>query len=254
MQLIKEGADPNAGYGCALTASADRGQLQMVNLLLDRGANPNLKVSGDLSVIMGSTTPLEAAVLSRDVRMVRLLLERGANPRNDIDAFQVVLNFGDVEMAELLLHHGANANMTYPAEMPVYYFVEIRPREMRQAVVPRRDLEPDRIDETVKRLQCNVSTFGGTSLLHLAVEAGGPPGGREGRERIARLLITRGADPNSRTLNGSTPLMLAARQDMRRVIVMLKDAGADVKATDRCGRTAADRARSLDTKALLTDK
>lgn len=252
MQLLKEGADPNAGHGCALIASASRGQLQMVGLLLDRGANPNRIVSGDLTEIMGGTTPLVAAVQSRNVDMVRLLLQRGANPRNDIDAFQVVLNFGGVEMAELLLRHGANANMTYPAEMPVYYSVEIRPRESQQVEVPGRDLEPDRIDDTVKRLQCNVSTFWGTSLLHLATSPGSPGG--EGRDRIAELLIEHGAEVNARTLNGSTPLMNAAARSSPRVMRRLLDAGADVSAKDRCGRTAEEYAKSQEAQALLRNR
>jgi ankyrin repeat protein len=243
MQLINEGADPNAGNGCALVAAASRGQLQLVELLLDRGANPNRTVSGDLTVVMGGATPLVAAVQSREVRVVQLLLQRGANPRNDFDAFQVVINFGDVAMAELLLRHGANPNMKHPGDGPVYYYVEIRPRESQQKEVPPRDLAPDRIDETMKRLQCNVSTSRGKSLLHAAVGAGGV-GGREGRERIAKLLIERGADPNVHELNGETPLMTASRwTGSPRTVSMLKDAGAHVNAMDRCGRTAEDYAK-----------
>ena len=86
---------------------------------------------------------------------------------------------------------------------------------------------------------------------------------REGRERIAKQLIERGADPNAKTLNGSTPLMYAASQHNHGVMTMLMDAGADVKATDRCGRTAEDYAvlyprhqrahLAPQTKALLQD-
>jgi ankyrin repeat protein len=215
----------------------------MVKLLLDRGANPNRTVSGDLTVVMGGATPLVAAVQSRDVRVVRLLLERGANPRDDFDAFQVVINFSDIAMAELLLRHGANANMKHSANAPVYYYVEIRPREFQQKEVPPRDLAPDRIDDTIKRLHCKVSTSRGKSLLHVAVGSGGV-GGQEGRERIAELLIERGADPNVSTLNGETPLMTASRWTGNpRTVSMLKAAGADVNAMDRCGRTAEDYAK-----------
>lgn len=254
-QLIEKGANVNASYGCAMVAAASRGQLKMVELLLDRGANPNRNVSGDLTVIMGGSTPLQSAVQSRKVQMVQLLLERGADPRNDLDAFQVVLNFSDLEMAELLLRHGANANMTNPAEGDVYASAGDR-----QIKVPRRDLQPDRIDDTVRRLQCRISD--GESLLYRAARSG--PGRRDGLDRIAKLLIERGADPNARALNGSTPLMMAASQHNHLLMTMLMEAGADVKAADRCGQTAEDYAvlhpQHLRTgiapltKALLQDR
>ncbi len=269
MQLVKQGEDVNAGSGCALFAAAGRGQLEMVKLLLDRKADPNPHVPGNVSVFLGGATPLTEAVVSRKVQMVQLLLERGANPRSDIEAFQVVLNFGDAEMAELLLRHGANANMTHPADDPVYYDVEIRPREYQSKEVPRRELEPDRIDETVKRLKCAVSTRRGESLLYLAAGGrGGPKGiggpGSDSLDDIVKLLLGHGADPNAKTLNGSTPLMYAASQHHHRIMTMLMDASADVKATDRCGRTAEDYAflyprdkpsrLAPQTKALLQER
>jgi ankyrin repeat protein len=226
MQLVEQGKDVNAGSGCALLRAAERDQLKLVKQLLDHGADPNRYISAEL-------TPLKGAVMSRDVQVVRTLLEKGANPRDDFYAFEVVLNFGDVEMAELFLRYGTNANMTFPAKEDVYAF----PGEQ-MVTVPRSDLKPDRIDNTVKRLQCTLSELSeGTSLLHLAL-AGVP----ESRERIAKLLIERGADPNARTLNGTTPLMYAARQHNQAVMTMLMDAGADAKAMDRCGRTAEDYA------------
>jgi ankyrin repeat protein len=232
-RLIEQGADVNASYGCALFGTASRGHLNMVELLLDRGANPNRIVSGDLILFMGGSTPLVAAVQSRDVLVVRLLLKRGANPRNDFEAFNMVLNFSNVEMAELLLRHGANANMTYPAGGNVYAF---RGEQMVQ--VPPRDLEPDRVDKALKRLECRISVPSeGTSLLHMAALGRTTPG-PDNHDRIAKLLIDRGADPNARTLAGSTPLMLAASKHNHPVMMMLMKAGTDVKARDRCGRTA----------------
>ena len=269
MQLVKQGEDVNAGDGCALIAATQQGQLELVKFLLEHKADPNRNVPANLTVFIGGSTPLMLAVVSRKVQMVQMLLEGGANPRNDIDSFDVVLNFGDAEMAELLLRHGANANMTHPADAPVYYDVEIRPREYQSKEVPRRDLEPDRIDETVKRLKCAVSTRRGESLLYRAAGGrGGPKGiggpGSDSLDDIVKLLLGHGADPNAKTLIGSTPLMYAASQHHHRIITMLMDAGADVKATDRCGRTAEDYAflyprdkpsrLAPQTKALLQER
>lgn len=241
MQLVKQGEDVNAGSGCALLRAAERGQLELVKLLLDHKADPNRYVSAEL-------TPLSGAVMSRDAQVVRTLLEGGANPRNDLYAFQVVLNFGDIEMTDLLLRHGANPNMMPSTTESVYAF----PDHQMVKVLPR-DLELDRIDATARRLQCTLT--GGGNLLHhdRLLDA-----------RIVELLIGRGADVNARTLNGATPLMKASSQHNHRIMTILMDAGADVTATDRCGRTAADYTvlypqhrlahLALQTRALLQDR
>lgn len=239
IQIVKQGADVNAGSGCALFAAASRGQMQLVKLLLEHEADPNRSVSGDLAVIMGASTPLEAAAISRKVEMVQILLENGANPRNDFKVFFVVLNFGDVEMAELLLRYGADPNMASPSEEDVYAYEQLTTTHSQQVIVPPRDLEPDRIDDTAKRFQCDMS--GPESLLYTAIY----PGSAEtqgGLDSIVEMLLARGADPNVRTINGASPLMFAASQQNHRVITMLMQAGADVSAADRCGRTAEDYA------------
>lgn len=244
-QLVNKGADPNAGHGCALAAAANRGQLQMVELLLDNGANPNRVASGNLAVIMGGSTPLLSAVQSRDSQVVRLLLQKGASPREDFEAFSAVLNYGDVEMAGLLLDYGANPNMTLPPGGAVYADVRVSASESRMVIVPQEDLAPDRIRDTARRFQCEIyDRSGGATLLHLAVISG-VSDGEDNRAQIVKLLLDKGADPNARTLNGTTPLMDASRWAWSEpnVISALKSAGADVNATDWCGRTAADYAK-----------
>jgi ankyrin repeat protein len=231
MQLVKHGEDVNAGSGCALLRAAERGQLELVKLLLEYKADPNRYASAEL-------TPLTGAVMSRDVQVVRMLLEGGANPRNDLYAFQVVLNFVDADMAELLLRHGANANMMPSTTKSVYAFPDHQMVE-----VQLRDLELDRIDATARRLQCTLT--GGENLLHhsrLLEAMSLEEDGRDRRDRIVELLIGGGADVNARTFNGATPLMKASSQHNHRIMTILMDAGADVTATDRCGRTAADYA------------
>src|SRR6266850_3994198 len=155
IQLVKQGGDVNAGSGCALFAAAQRGQLELVKLLLEHKADPNRRIAGDLTVVMGASSPLMAAVVSRKVQMVQMLLAGGADPRDDFGAFGVVLNFNDVEMAGLILRHGANANMAYPAHRPAYAYVGPQ-NDQKQVEIPRRDLEPDRIDRTVKSHQCSI--------------------------------------------------------------------------------------------------
>jgi hypothetical protein len=56
-------------------------------------------------------------------------------------------------------------------------------------------------------------------------------------ERVAQLLDA-GADPNGRTAEGSTPLMVAAQFERATLAAALLGAGADVNAQDNRGATA----------------
>ena len=252
-QLARKGADVNAGHGCALSGAAGRGLLDLTTLLLERGANPNRGVRGDIAVIMGGSTPLVAAVQSRDPRMVELLLRHGADPGQDFEAFSIALNFGDVATAELLLAHGADPNMSAPDDEVAYSYAG-----QRQVVVSQAELAPERLDETARRYNCNIS--GPESLLHYALSPGAP-GPAAPRQQIAVRLLAHGADPAARTRVGATPLMFAASWHQHAAMQMLLDAGVDASAVDRCGRSARDYAdlyprrpeRNLapQTKALL---
>lgn len=233
-RLVQGGARVNAGGGCALKEAAQRGHFELVRLLLDRGADPNRASWGEKWISGRATTTLELAVQSRDARVVRLLLERGADPRADYEAFAVAIRFGDVAIAELLLQHGADPNMADPEDESV---------------------APERLDEAARRTRCTLS--GGETLLLYAVL-----GARGRDDDIIRLLLSHGADPNARGRNGQTALMDAASGHAHRVMTTLMAAGADVKAIDRCGRTAAEYADlhpprggaevALQTKALLS--
>lgn len=233
-RLAKKGVDVNAGQGCALSGAASRGLLDLTALLLERGANPNRQVLGDAAVIMGGSTPLVAAMQSRDPRMVELLLQHGADPRQDFEAFSIALNFGDIEMAELLLSHRADANMWSPDDETAYSYVG-----QRQVTVTRAELVPERLGETARRYDCNIS--GPESLLHYALSPG-TPGPAATREKLAALLIGHGADPDARTRVGATPLMYAASWHQHAAMQMLLNAGADARAVDACGRSARDYA------------
>jgi ankyrin repeat protein len=71
----------------------------------------------------------------------------------------------------------------------------------------------------------------GHTPLHIAADRAALP--------IVMLLLARGADPNRRSADGSTPLHVAARASSayKRLIRTLVDAGADVNATTPDGRT-----------------
>lgn len=67
-----------------------------------------------------------------------------------------------------------------------------------------------------------------------------------GHEALARYLIERGAEVNARSPNGSTPLILAARENREGLAKVLLESGADVKAQNDWGDTALTMAMRYD--------
>lgn len=76
------------------------------------------------------------------------------------------------------------------------------------------------------------------SALHYAVFSG--------HAELARELIERGADINARSPNGSTPLMMAAREGRDEIARQLLEAGADTKLQSDWGDTALSFAMRYD--------
>jgi ankyrin repeat protein len=75
--------------------------------------------------------------------------------------------------------------------------------------------------------------------------------GHRNDARVARLLIARGADPNSRDVKGSTPLHQASMYGRIEIVRLLIEHGADVEVRDDCGKTPLDVARNPDTWVRL---
>lgn len=67
-----------------------------------------------------------------------------------------------------------------------------------------------------------------------------------GHQELAKFLIEQGADVNSRSPNGSTPLILAAREGREELTKVLLESGADTKSRNDYGDTALTMAMRYD--------
>jgi len=85
----------------------------------------------------------------------------------------------------------------------------------------------------------------GETPLHLA--------SWNGYLKIAKLLISKGADVNAKNNLGETPLHLASRDDDDEMAELLLSKGANVNAKDNAGNTPLRRAESEDMRELLRE-
>jgi ankyrin repeat protein len=102
--LVNQLIDRRAGT--PLVLAAGRGNLEVVRLLLDRGADPNFIEEGNAP----HGRALYSAVYGRHFDVAKLLLEHGANPNQEVessaDAPSIAIMNSDTKMIELLASYG----------------------------------------------------------------------------------------------------------------------------------------------------
>jgi len=102
------------GCGAPIKNAAAGGHLEIIRLLLERGADPNLPEEG----IAPSGHALHSAVVNGHIEIVRLLLKHGAHPNVEVESSADTLSAAlasagystqpNNELVELLCSHGAS--------------------------------------------------------------------------------------------------------------------------------------------------
>lgn len=186
--------------------------------------------------------PLLLASRLGRVQMIRLLLQAGADPLDRRGAaIRAAADIGNTPALEALLGPlGPERGDTSQAEGP-----------------PKAALEYALL---------STAFAGHVTVCRLLLESGANADAREGEpdgltslmhaalvddRDLLQLMISFGANVNSRAMGGYTPLMMAALHDHVHVLRALLAAGADPRLRDRKGRTAMDKARSATAAELL---
>ncbi|CAF3746613.1 unnamed protein product [Rotaria sp. Silwood1] len=275
-------------YGVsALWISSRKGMLQVVELLLNAGAETHVAPFGNQADKLNITgwTPLYAAMKSRKFDVVKLLLEHGADPNATTKfgstPFLLASEIGDLDVIEACVEAGADLN-----------FVPSGPDADNLDITGQTALFmatlKDRIDVAKfligKGAQVNVQNRYGISPLLLCAESGNrelvqtlieagayanitPQGdlveknflagqtplfgaAKKGHVEICEYLIQNGADVNAVTRTGATPLYTATEEGHLDVVMLLLRYGADVNQSPK-GQVAHDLQIENQTPLLI---
>lgn len=257
---VVDQSDASANAQCidALLAAAENGHKAVVQNLLERGVGPDttsgggptplqLAVSGrhmatvdlllnhcaNVNANPRNNSPLEQAVLSRDIELLCLLLWRGADASAPgSTALHTAAEYGDVRTVKLLLKHGADINSFIDGDTPLSLAIQNRHFDVVEVLVGSG---------------ADISRSNNYSALDNAIAF-------ESNVETVQLLLKNGADPNEYLVeNEGTALSWAAAKSTEVVRVLLEH-GAHVNTSRGFSGTALKQAvncGSIETVKLL---
>jgi ankyrin repeat protein len=187
-----QGEQPPAPGGMtALSFAAREGRLEAARLLLDAGADVNAHEANGIS-------PLVMAITNRHTPVAALLLARGADP-NAADWWGRTPLWSAVDMRNLDLDSRTFENGVERG--PVLELIEALIAKGAGVNARVKEFPPQRRFMMPLGSLAWVDFTGQTPFVRAALSADVP---------LMKLLLSKGADPNIATFNGTTALMAAA--------------------------------------------
>jgi ankyrin repeat protein len=218
--------------GAPLRNAAGAGHLEIVRLLIERGADPNLPEEG----IAPRGHALHSAVCGGHIEVVRLLLEHGAHPNVEIessaDTLSAAITRNNQSMIDLLCAHGAARAVHLLA-----YYGDVRTAAAVFAANPALADDPVALE--------NAACQGHENFVHLllhyqsdlatriavGVRSQGPLDPIKSRA-LTEFLFERGMDPNRPNWLRVTPLHRFAQSGDLANATLFLEHGANLHARD----------------------
>ena len=214
--LISRGAKVNALP--VLQSAAETGNREMVQILLDAGADVNRRdASGN--------TPISRALIFEKGDIAKLLLQRGATLYEPEEALIFAILLHDAELVRTLLEKGVRANATGNGDSALTLVVDAT-------------LYSSGIAQVLLDHGADPNFAGPNGITPLLAAARHSYAGSD--LGFAELLLARGADPNVGGKDGTTPLLETVKHtDNYHVVLfsMLLQKGANPNARTRSGET-----------------
>jgi serine/threonine-protein phosphatase 6 regulatory ankyrin repeat subunit B len=232
--LLQHGADPELeteNRVTPLTQACFQGYKEIVQLLIDHGANVHNAVDkskwskGAEYLIM----PFHMAELGRQIETAKILLENGADVNaitQSSHTWTIAINFNDTDMIKLLLQHHADTEL--PAkDTGLTALVTAIMMDNTHIVQLLLDHGANK-NAVVKKPHTDFvySALGAASVLN--------------KTNVVKLLVKRGADTEIPiTIGGKpfTPLFAACKNGFTEIAEILIEAGANVNSETSSGET-----------------
>jgi len=251
--LLDRGADIEAAVegkyeyagGTALLLASEEGDLDVVRVLLDRGANVNARDNGGRTALQLVFTSSRSS-RGRPAEVAKLLLDRGANVNgNDKDGYTPLMN---------ACHFADPGLVTVLLDKGAKVNVKSKDGEtalMRVASGANLKLMRALLD---RGADVNAKDKDHETALHHVFSSGTSPGRAFD---AVQLLLEKGAKVNVKSKDGETVLIKAAWYGYREVVETLLGKEAKVSIRDKWGKTAvsqASKAGHSDIVKVLLDR
>lgn len=220
------------GSGSPLNNAAAGGYIDIVRLLLERGADPNLREEG----IAPFGFALYSAASNGHIEIAKLLLEHGAYPNPPVessaDALSMAISKDNKPMIELLCSYGAARKLNLLA-----YYGDIVTAAAVFDADPALANNADALENAAGQgrdafvrlmLRCQPTL---ATQIGVGVTAQGPMDAVKSRE-LTLFLFEKGMSPNFKNWLGITPLHRFAQRGDENNAALFLEKGADIEARD----------------------